>query len=107
MHNFLRRHVYHASLPYIPRGGATALTFLVSALLHELVMGCITKKLRGYGFVAMMLQIPIVALQRSPVVRGRELFNNTMFWISMISGLSVVSLPFSSRSDNPEQKLIR
>jgi hypothetical protein len=31
---------------------ATAFTFFVSAILHELVMGCITKKLRGYGFVA-------------------------------------------------------
>ena len=38
-------------------------------------MGCITKKLRGYGFVAQMLQLPIVAVQRSRVVRGRKLLN--------------------------------
>ena len=54
---------------------ATLITFLVSAFGHELVMGCITKKLRGYGFLAQMLQLPIVALQRTKFVRGRTLFN--------------------------------
>lgn len=54
---------------------AMMITFLVSSIGHELVMGCITKKLRGYGFIAMMLQLPIVALQRSEFVRGRTLFN--------------------------------
>lgn len=54
---------------------ATLITFLVSAFGHELVMGCITKKLRGYGFLAQMMQLPIVALQRTKFVRGRMLFN--------------------------------
>lgn len=71
---------------------ATVLTFLISALAHELVMGCITRKFRGYGFVAMMLQMPIVMVQRSPWVRERKLLNNVLFWCSMILGLSMVSL---------------
>ena len=54
---------------------ATVITFFISALAHELVMGCITKKVRGYGFVAMMLQMPIVMVQRSKWVRGRTLLN--------------------------------
>ncbi len=54
---------------------ATMITFLVSSLGHELVMGCITKKLRGYGFVAQMMQLPIVAIQRTKFVRGRRLLN--------------------------------
>lgn len=66
------------------------ITFLVSAFGHELIMGCITKKLRGYGFVAMMLQLPIVTLQRSKLVRGRWVFNNSFFWVSMILGLAVM-----------------
>jgi sterol O-acyltransferase len=84
VHHFLRRHVYAASLPYLSKGASTALTFLVSALLHELIMGCITKKLRGYGFVAMMLQIPIVALQKTRLVRGRELFNVSFFLLFLL-----------------------
>ena len=76
---------------------ATTITFLISALAHELVMGCITRKFRGYGFIAMMLQMPIVMLQRSKWVRGRTLLNNVLFWCSMILGLSMVSIFISPR----------
>ncbi len=75
VHHFLRRHVYGASRPYVSRNTATLITFLVSALGHELVMGCITKKLRGYGFAAQMSQLPIVAVQRIRIVRSRKLLN--------------------------------
>lgn len=51
------------------------ITFFVSSIGHELVMGCITKKLRGYGFLAMMMQLPIVAVQRSKFVKGQITFN--------------------------------
>lgn len=81
VHNFLRRHVYSASLPYMPRLWSTALTFFISALLHELIMGCITKKLRGYGFFAMMLQGPIVMLQRSPLLKGKKLLNVCILYL--------------------------
>ena len=109
VHNFLRRHVYSTSLPYMPRGAATALTFFVSAILHELIMGCITKKLRGYGFVAMMLQIPIVAFQRSRWMRGKSLLNNVCFWCSMILGLALVSssLFFLFLSQKQKRDLLR
>lgn len=92
VHHFLQRHVYLSSRGHMTRGGATVITFLISALAHELVMGCITRKFRGYGFVAMMLQMPIVVVQRSKWVRGRTLLNNVLFWCSMILGLSSVSL---------------
>lgn len=111
VHHFLRRHVYGASRRYVSKNTATLITFLISAFGHELVMGCITKKLRGYGFVAQMTQLPIVAIQRMQVVRSKRLFNvsitfeivhhqcincidllqNILFWISMILGLSMVS----------------
>ncbi|RAR03126.1 sterol o-acyltransferase 1 [Stemphylium lycopersici] len=91
VHQFLRRHVYSASKNHMSRPLATTITFLISALAHELVMGCITRKFRGYGFFAMMLQMPIVMLQRSKWVRGRTLLNNVLFWCSMILGLSMFS----------------
>ncbi|KAK3297210.1 MBOAT, membrane-bound O-acyltransferase family-domain-containing protein [Chaetomium fimeti] len=92
VYSFLRRHVYSASRPHIGKANATVITFLVSALGHEIVMACITKKLRGYGFICQMLQLPIVMLQRTKWVRGRKTFNNVCFWCSMILGLSLVSL---------------
>ncbi|KAK2738192.1 hypothetical protein FQN57_007167 [Myotisia sp. PD_48] len=90
VHHFLRRHVYISSLTHFSAPGAMAITFLVSSIAHELVMVCITKKLRGYGFLAMMLQLPIVAVQRSKFVRGKKTFNNICFWTSMILGLSMM-----------------
>lgn len=90
VHHFLRRHVYFSSLTRFSSSGAMIITFLVSSIAHELVMGCITKKLRGYGFLAMMLQLPIVAVQRSKFVKGKRTFNNVCFWFSMILGLSMM-----------------
>jgi sterol O-acyltransferase len=75
VHHFFRRHVYSASRSYLSKPLATVLTFLISALAHELVMGCITKKLRGYGFFMMMMQIPIVTVQKTRFIRGRTLLN--------------------------------
>lgn len=91
VHHFFRRHVYSASRTTLSRPFATVVTFVISSLAHELVMGCITRKFRGYGFVMMMMQMPIVMVQRLPWVRKRTLLNNVLFWCSMILGLSLVS----------------
>ncbi|OAT11994.1 sterol O-acyltransferase [Blastomyces gilchristii SLH14081] len=90
VHHFLRRHVYFSSLTHFSNSKAMFITFLVSSIGHELVMACITKKIRGYGFLAMMMQLPIVAVQRSKFVRGRKVLNNVCFWVSMIIGLSLM-----------------
>ncbi|TFB00071.1 Sterol O-acyltransferase 2 [Trichoderma ghanense] len=65
VYSFLRRHVYSASRPHTGKAFATFITFLISAVGHEIVMACITKKIRGYGFVCQMLQLPIVMMQRT------------------------------------------
>lgn len=90
VYSFLRRHVYSASRPHIGKSYATLITFLVSAVGHEIVMACITKKIRGYGFVCQMMQLPIFVMQRTRWVRGRQTLNNVFFWASMILGLSLI-----------------
>ncbi|KAI1080719.1 MBOAT-domain-containing protein, partial [Whalleya microplaca] len=90
VYSFLRRHVYATSKPSMGRIMATLITFLVSAVGHEIVMACITKKIRGYGFVCQMLQLPIVMLQRTRWVRAHKTANNVLFWCSMIMGLSLI-----------------
>ena len=90
VYHFLRRHVYFSMLNYTSNSVAMAVTFLVSALGHELIMGCITKKLRGYGFFMMMMQLPIVAIQRSPLLRGNWVLNNAAFWSSIVLGLAML-----------------
>jgi sterol O-acyltransferase len=94
VHHFFRRHVYSASRPHIGKGWATFITFFISAIGHEIVMACITKKLRGYGFFCQMLQLPIIVIQQSKYVKGRWVLNNVCFWGSMILGLSLVSSVF-------------
>lgn len=100
VHDFFKRHVYSASRSAnMSKSAATGLTFLISALAHELIMGCITRKFRGYGFflvssqgrsvpdvatladtrfarLQMMCQMPFVAIQRAPWVRDQQLLNN-------------------------------
>lgn len=91
VYNFLKRHVYFSTKFYTGNSIAMVMTFLISSLGHELIMGCISKKLRGYGMFAMMLQLPIVAIQRSRLVRGRWILNNACFWGSMILGISGIA----------------
>ena len=92
VYSFLRRHVYGASRPHVGRPMATVVTFIISAVGHEIVMACISKKIRGYGFICQMMQLPIVMLQRTRWVRERETLNNVCFWCSMIMGLSIVRI---------------
>lgn len=48
VHAFLLRHVYASSISYhkMSKPSATMVTFLLSAVLHELVMAIVTKKIR-------------------------------------------------------------
>lgn len=61
VHNFLLRHVYHSSISTlrVNKYTATIITFFLSSLVHELVMWCIFKKVRGYFLAMQMLQIPV------------------------------------------------
>lgn len=93
VHNFFRRHVYSTSRPHIGKRMATLITFLISSIGHEIVMACITKKMRGYGFLAQMSQLPIVMIQQTEFMKGKRVLNNVCFWCSMILGLSMASLP--------------
>jgi sterol O-acyltransferase len=93
VHNFFRRHIYGASRgAKLSRPVATGITFFISALAHELIMGSITRKFRGYGFFLMMLQMPLVLIQRMPFLREQKLLKNVIFWCSIITGLSLVGL---------------
>lgn len=66
VHNFLLRHVYHSSISALKvnKHTATLITFFLSACIHELVMWCIFKKLRGYLLFLQMFQLPVSSLPR-------------------------------------------
>ncbi|THY04398.1 acyl-CoA/sterol acyltransferase [Aureobasidium pullulans] len=93
VHNFLLRHVYHSSISafHLSKGTATFVTFLLSALVHELVMACLFKKMRGYLFTMQLLQMPLVMLSRTKLLKGRDLLGNVVFWIGLFVGPSVLT----------------
>ncbi|EOR04762.1 Cytoplasmic dynein 1 intermediate chain 1 [Wallemia ichthyophaga EXF-994] len=88
VHMFLLRHVYVSTLSTykISKQSATMLTFLLSALIHELVMAVVTKKIRMYLFVLQMAQLPMIAIGRLPLVRRYPEFANMFFWLGLMSG---------------------
>ncbi|GAB7355435.1 hypothetical protein MBLNU459_g5944t2 [Dothideomycetes sp. NU459] len=93
VHNFLLRHVYHSSISafHLSKSSATFVTFLLSALVHELVMACLFKKVRGYLFTMQLLQIPLVTLSRTKLLKGRNTVGNVVFWIGLFVGPSVLT----------------
>lgn len=92
VHRFLLRHVYHSSMSalHVSKGSATVLTFLLSSCVHELVMLCIFKKLRGYLLFLQMCQLPLVAISRTRYFRDKRTLGNVVFWFGIITGPSLM-----------------
>ncbi|KAK2625274.1 hypothetical protein QTJ16_005643 [Diplocarpon rosae] len=92
VHNFLLRHVYHSSISsmQVNKKTATLITFFLSACVHELVMWCLFKKLRGYLLIMQMLQLPLVSLSRTRWLKGRATLGNLIFWVGIFTGPSLL-----------------
>jgi len=93
VHNFLLRHVYHSSISalHLNKQTATFVTFFLSACVHELVMLCIFKKVRGYLFCMQLLQIPLAAMSRTKLLKGRTVLGNLIFWFGLFVGPSFIT----------------
>ncbi|KAF2436031.1 hypothetical protein EJ08DRAFT_602940 [Tothia fuscella] len=93
VHNFLLRHVYHSSISafQLSKGTATFVTFLLSACVHELIMLCLFKKVRGYLFAMQLMQLPLVSLSRTKLLKGRTVLGNIIFWFGLFVGPSVIT----------------
>ncbi|KAK4241731.1 diacylglycerol O-acyltransferase 1 [Achaetomium macrosporum] len=86
VYQFFRRHVYY---PLRSRGWnhttASTAVFLVSAVLHELLVGVPTHNMIGVAFLGMILQLPLIQItQRLERMKsaGGKLLGNTIFWVS-------------------------
>lgn len=93
VHNFLLRHVYHSSISafHLSKSTATFVTFLLSACVHELIMLCLFKKVRGYLFAMQLLQLPLVSLSRTKLLKGRNVLGNVIFWFGLFVGPSLIT----------------
>jgi diacylglycerol O-acyltransferase-1 len=96
VYQYFKRHVYS---PLVGRGwGQTPtqlIVFVISAVLHEVLVGVPTHNVIGVAFVGMMAQLPLIWLTR-PIERmgsktGR-MVGNCIFWISF----TVVGQPLAA-----------
>ncbi|QLG70776.1 hypothetical protein HG535_0A07180 [Zygotorulaspora mrakii] len=92
VHKFLLRHVYHSSMSALKlnKNQATLVTFFLSAVVHELAMYVLFKRLRSYLFFFQMGQLPLVALSNSRFLKKRTIIGNVIFWIGICTGPSVL-----------------
>lgn len=92
VHNFLLRHVYHSSISALKVGKlqAALITFIISSIVHELVMYVIFGTLRGYLLLFQMSQIPLVMLSRTKFMRDKKVLGNCICWFGFISGPSII-----------------
>ncbi|KAI9254079.1 MBOAT, membrane-bound O-acyltransferase family-domain-containing protein [Sporodiniella umbellata] len=88
VHHWLLRHVYSRSIDsyQLSKTNATFVTFLLSSLIHELVLIIVTKKVRLYMFVVQMLQLPLIVIGRMPIFKNRFWLGNSFFWVCMMFG---------------------
>lgn len=69
---------------------ATLITFFLSACVHELLMWCIFKKLRGYLLAMQMFQLPLVRLSRTRWLKDKKVLGNAIFWTGILTGPSLL-----------------
>eukprot|EP01087_Luapelamoeba_hula_P021272 TRINITY_DN7403_c0_g1_i2.p1 TRINITY_DN7403_c0_g1~~TRINITY_DN7403_c0_g1_i2.p1 ORF type:complete len:382 (-),score=33.56 TRINITY_DN7403_c0_g1_i2:120-1265(-) len=96
VHEWLLRHVYMESLRQFSgprrRMTATLLTFLLSSLVHELVLTTMSRVFRPWMFVLQMAQVPLIYLGRN--LKGTRAGNFT-FWAGMLFGPPLLCLLYS------------
>lgn len=49
------------------------------------------QQVRGYLFWTQLLQVPLVALSKTRLLKGRDLLGNVVFWIGLFIGPSFLT----------------
>ncbi|KAI0272515.1 MBOAT, membrane-bound O-acyltransferase family-domain-containing protein [Gloeopeniophorella convolvens] len=96
VHTFLLRHVYASAITsyQLSRSRAMFVTFLVSALAHELVMAVVSQKIRMYLFTMQLIQIPLIAMGRIPAIKRNKLMGNIVFWLGLYAGFPLLCVAY-------------
>jgi len=95
VHSFLLRHVYaHSITAGASKKVAMLYTFLLSSLLHELVMAIVSGKIRGYLFALQMAQIPLIAISQIPWVKRNPTVGNMSFWVGLFIGFPMLNIGY-------------
>ncbi|KAK0202565.1 MBOAT, membrane-bound O-acyltransferase family-domain-containing protein [Desarmillaria ectypa] len=96
VHMFLLRHVYASTMASykLSRSSAMFITFFLSACVHELVMVIVTQKIRMYLFLLQLIQIPLIAMSRMPIIKQNQMLGNVVFWIGLYAGFPLLCVAY-------------
>ncbi|KAF8269797.1 MBOAT, membrane-bound O-acyltransferase family-domain-containing protein [Lactarius quietus] len=96
VYNFLMRHVYASTITSykFSRSRAMFATFLLSAAAHELVMAVVTHKIRMYLFAMQLIQIPLIAVGRTPAIKRNKRLGNVVFWLGLYAGFPLLCVAY-------------
>ena len=85
VHMFLYTHVYRECIYHIgmPPKAAKFITFLFSALCHEMVIALVLKVVKPYLMAFMLLQMPLMFLL-GPITNSKP--GMYMFWLGLCTG---------------------
>lgn len=84
VHEWAFEHVFKTMRTHsVPREVAVLFTFLLSALLHEVIFSVAFKTVRPYFFLGMLLQVPLVLFTHS--LKGTRR-GNLIVWLSLYCG---------------------
>lgn len=82
------------SVMNVKKQEATLITFFLSSLVHEMVMACMTKKIRVYLLCSQMLQLPLVIIMRTRIFKSYPTVANVFFWFGLFCGPSFLCLAY-------------
>ena len=82
IHHWLIRHVYYPlRRRHISQANCLLITFTVSAVFHEFIMIGIFSVVNFIAFILMMLNVPVMMLQRQFKGKVSANMNNTVWWL--------------------------
>ncbi|KAK5963513.1 sterol acyltransferase PWA37_004645 [Arxiozyma heterogenica] len=93
VHKFLLRHIYHSSMNHwkLSTVQATMFTFFLSAILHELCMIIIYRKVRPYLFLFQLSQLPMTFITVHTRLKEWPTLCNILFIFGVCTGPSVIT----------------
>ncbi|RKO97873.1 hypothetical protein CXG81DRAFT_5000, partial [Caulochytrium protostelioides] len=96
VHEFLLRHVYLSALRTgrISKSTAAFLTFLLSAVAHEMVLMWAFKRISLWLFMMQMSQVPLIWAANLPFVKHKQLLSNAFFWFGLAVGPPLLMIAY-------------
>ncbi|KAL2457199.1 Diacylglycerol O-acyltransferase 1 [Abeliophyllum distichum] len=82
VHKWMVRHIYFPCLRNgIPKGGAVVISFLVSAIFHELCIAVPCHMFKLWAFIGIMFQVPLVIITKYLQNKFKNsMVGNMVFW---------------------------